>query len=213
MHAVPEEQDTALRNSPSELSWVIRPCSDQCEPFHPSAPTDLLSTEPTAVQFLFDVHETLVRPEIRSVRRVFARRWIDHRFPFQRSASGPERSSPTAVHATGEVQEIAFSSLFDGAGAGWIDHVCPSHLATKAPDGNPIGDRRAPTAKHARLDGHETPDRTGAPKLGGTGICSTDHAEPFQRSANTLRDVATWSVSKVTVPTAVHARDDEHDTD
>jgi hypothetical protein len=64
--------------------------------------------------------------------------WIDHRSPFQRSASvglgtmGP--IPPTAVHVRAVGHETASKmALGERLGAGWIDHLLPFHRSTSAP--------------------------------------------------------------------------------
>jgi hypothetical protein len=59
---------------------------------------------------------------------------IDHRDPFQRSASGsdtfPETALPTAVHGRREEHITPFSELFDdpaGLGVGSMRQCAPSH--------------------------------------------------------------------------------------
>ena len=69
-----------------------------------------MSDSPTAVHAVGDVHDTLLRKvSLYITPPGLGVRWIVHVKPFQLSASGsvtPERRKfPTAVHASGEVQD------------------------------------------------------------------------------------------------------------
>ena len=67
--------------------------------------------------------------------------WIAQDFPFQRSARVTvaacrlRSTSPTAVQATGEEQEIPFregSSVRGGPGRRWMTHAFPFHRSARA---------------------------------------------------------------------------------
>ena len=113
MHAFGEVQDTPSKAAEVEpggeggVGWILH-----FVPFHLSA-RRALSEFPTAVQAVWEVHDTassatVVEPGGEGEGGVG---WIVHFVPFHLSATrtaaftGPD--SPTAVHAFGEVHEIA----------------------------------------------------------------------------------------------------------
>jgi hypothetical protein len=81
-----------------------------------------------------------------------------------------------------------------GLGVVWIDQLVPFHCSASVPV------LELPTAVHAVLDVHDTPE-SGAPD--GLGVVWIDQLVPFHCSA---------SVPVLELPTAVHAVLDVHDT-
>jgi hypothetical protein len=133
VHAAAEAQETPF-------SWLDPGpgfgtlWSAQAAPFQRSAsgatPAATM-TWPTAVQATAEVHDTAARdppPGTAPVGRPGVGR-IVQLTPFQRSASGPPRPDPTAMHDDGAVHATPFSSLPElpaTAAALWSDQRLPS---------------------------------------------------------------------------------------
>jgi hypothetical protein len=94
-------------------------------------------------------------------------RTIDHREPFQRSASvlstpvcSRAVNQPTAIHDSGDVHDTPVSvldSASTGAGAGSSDQLEPSQRSTSAVDvPKPVSLTNEPTTVQAFHAGHDT---------------------------------------------------------
>ncbi len=157
---------------------------------------------PAAVHTVTVGHDTAVRLLLVAPAGN-AGRWIDHRFPFQRSTSiSPPPVSrctvPTAVQALHDAHDTAarLPALAPvSLAVRRFDQLAPSHDHAALP---------FPTAMHAVRDGHETPVKVPPPRLGWI-----DQLEPFQRSTKTKGPP---EYGPVWDPTAVHAVGPEHDT-
>jgi hypothetical protein len=124
----------------------------------------------------------------------------DHLRPFQRTAPVPPRPVlPTAVHATGELQEMAST----GHRIRCDVHLEPLQRSTKFATVSVA----SPTAMQRFLRGQDTPVSS-TPVLAGAGGYCDDQAKPFQRSAN---GIVVPSVASAD-PTAVQAVMDEHES-
>jgi hypothetical protein len=148
-------------------------------PFHASARppfTPLAWYLPTAVQVVFELHETPLSTAsvVPNGLGVF---WITHVTPFHPSARVnvlPELSEkfPTAGHSIGDEHETPFRTAFvapAGSGTGWFTHVAPfciSAIATVEPE-LPTSN---PTAMHVVADGHETPLSSASLTPAGLGV-------------------------------------------
>jgi hypothetical protein len=77
---------------------------NQLRPFHRS-----MKSLPTAMHDVVDPQETSTNPD--RVVVVVGVGWIDHRLPFQRSASVPIDEEPTASHSVVETHETPLSVL------------------------------------------------------------------------------------------------------
>lgn len=128
-----ELHDTPAKSGSSTLSLGTgcMGCKDQVEPSQCSATgsTESLLDEsrPTALQIVFDAHDTANSSPNAVVR------WMDYFVPFQRSTSefAPAPVYPTAVHAPGDEHDTAVNQLSDElAGTRWIDHRTPSQCST-----------------------------------------------------------------------------------
>jgi hypothetical protein len=108
------------------------------------------------------------------------------------------QNNPTATQAVLEEHETPSSSLYvapGGLGAGWIDHLVPSHTAAS-------WDR--PTATHALLVAHDTLANWYPTE--GFGVGWIDHLAPSQRSTSSGEPLPSFC------PTAVHVVCDGQDT-
>jgi maltooligosyltrehalose synthase len=112
---------------------------------------------------------------------------------------------PTALHAFGEVHEMATRSVCvepDGLGVGWIVHFVPFHLSASG-DSNPEGRKEIPSAVHEVGDVQDTPFRELDVAPTGLGVGWIVHFVPFHLSAR--RALSEF-------PTAVQAVWEVHDT-
>jgi hypothetical protein len=146
--------------------------------------------------------------------RELAARWIDQRDPFHRSTSGspaptPPGEAPTAVHIAAEMHSTPLSCS-PPLGVGWTDHVAPFHRSASVDSLESFLELKlSPTAVQVVRDVHETSLNAGeeSPLVG---VGSTDHLDPFHRSASGSSPTA--SFARGLYPTAMHAVDDAHDT-
>ena len=126
--------------------------TDHRVPFHRAASGGLVPAlswvDPTAVQAVLEVHDTLDRKPGK-----FETCSTDHRVPFHRAASGNLVMAlfvvyPTAVQAVADVHETPFRTPLDGLrnGLGRTAHRLPFQRSTSPP-----------TARHALADEHDTP--------------------------------------------------------
>jgi hypothetical protein len=175
-----------------EIGWMV-----QRTPFQRAARGRPVLSLPTATRVLLDVHDTLVSPAD------WGPRSFAHLDPFQRwsnvvSSSAVSMLPPTAVQARAEKQDTLLSKgpplpePTSNLGASWTDHDRPFQRSTRGdtPAQQPSANQEVvPTATQVVADVHDkpvtavsvsSPYRNG----GSTGIDCTDHAEPFQRSAN-----------------------------
>jgi maltooligosyltrehalose synthase len=93
---------------------------------------------------------------------------------------------PTALHAFGEVHEMATRSVCvepDGLGVGWIVHFVPFHLSASG-DSNPEGRKESPSAVHEVGDVQDTPFRELDVAPTGLGVGWIVHFVPFHLSAS-----------------------------
>jgi hypothetical protein len=166
---------------------------------------------PTATQSVADGQETalntLSRPGglgVSSIVQVF---------PFQRSASSRlwrERliHTPTAVHATGDEQEMPFryeSPRPGGSGTRWMAHVFPFHSSARAWAWKLVSlPPVSPAARHTAATGQETDVSCPGPGRWTRGDRCITHVVPFQRS------ITGGTASPA--PTAVQAAAAEHPT-
>jgi hypothetical protein len=114
--------------------------------------------------------------------------WTIQLRPSHRSASDPPTPlmSPTAVQATGEVQDTPESlSRWVAAGLGVLTafQAVPFHRSASTCAGPTEKLLLVPTAVHARPEVHETPWSAPDP-AGEFGVGWIVQLEPFQRSAN-----------------------------
>lgn len=145
--------------------------------------------DPTAVHELAEVQETPDKNLLGSLVG-FRVVWIDHFFPFHRSASVRSALAcfsypPTAVQPPATVQEALLSSL-KLAPLGFrvcsIDHFFPFQRSASVTGGLPLA-CQDPTAVQAPRDVHDTPARPADVEPAGLGVFSIDHLLPFQCSA------------------------------
>jgi hypothetical protein len=174
---------------------------------------------PTAVQPLVEAYDTLSR----APAPVFGVRSSDHSLPAQRSTSTPSRSCPTAMHADFDVHDTPVSTLNRGSFAlRCVDHRLPfqrsnSGLTVRGPSlsKQPSPIPTDPTAVHVLAETHDTLEsesslgRADEPVVGAIWI---DHRLPFHRS--TIADMPPQQPpsTETSVPTAMHARADAHET-
>jgi hypothetical protein len=175
---------------------------------------ELFVKNPTAKHSVDDVHDT--PPRLFDLDTAGAGgSWIDHSVPFHLSANGtstakPFWKRPTAVHSVDAVHDTPSKALdlaLFGAEVSWIDHPAPFHISAK---GSSFAElfAKCPTAVHKIDDVHDTPLSWLDLASFGAGGSWTDHAVPFHLSAKGT--VFPELLPKY--PTAVHKRDDVHDT-
>jgi hypothetical protein len=213
-HAVADAHDTSKSDPPIRLSCGGSCSDDQPEPFQRSASSPKrpvpIGPNPMATQNRIHGQET----RLSAVMEGFGLGWIDHLLPFQPSTSGSEaRSPPTAVHAFGEAQETSYNTPppSGAGGISWINQRLPFQRSANGA-GMLEPTAASPTAKHARLDGHETV-RSQDEVLAGIGIALIANVLPFQRSETGTPLVSLVSLTfAYSAPTAMQALADEHDT-
>src|SRR5215472_15179930 len=101
-----------------------------------------------------------------------------------------------------------------GVGMVCGNQLVPFQRSTK-PSGSPLGVLAAvPTAMHAWVNGHATPDRTVGVAPVGSGVDEIDQPVPFQTSANVAASPTPFPAAGTgkTDPTAVQAVAEAHDT-
>lgn len=136
--------------------------------------------------------------------------WTDQWAPFQRSAKVRPEDLPTAVQAVGDMHDTALRLVSAAAvevGVVWIDQPTPSHCSASV---KRVPERLSddPTALHAVVDAHDTPDNMLSLTPGGVGVVWIDQPTPSHRSTN----AAPLPALSTKDPTAVQAVDDVHDT-
>jgi hypothetical protein len=185
--------------------------NDHEAPFHRSA-NAMMGDDPTAVQNSSDVHDTPSSVPTSALWCVVA--WIDQPAPFQRSASDVSElwasMDPTPVHAVVDVHDTPRSTPSVaplGVGIVWINQRTPSH---RSANGKlvPVLLSDDPTALHAVVDAHDTPQSTLSVAPVGAGIGWIDQPTPSHRSTNG----AVVPALSTKDPTAVQAVVDVHDT-
>ncbi len=190
------------------VAWIA-----QLVPFQASAkpPPFWPKSDPTAMQAFVVGHDTPLST-VSPGPVGFGVVWIAQLVPFHRSANVSSRPPtptwvvPTAVQAAVEVHETAKSSLSAGFGVVWIDQLVPfqASATVQTVSGSALV-TKVPTAVHAFIEVHDTPDRLPDEPVGSwLAVVWIDQLVPFQRSAN--RDPPAES------PTAVQAVDEVHDT-
>src|SRR5947209_8001914 len=183
-----EVQATPLRIVIS-ARCVLVGCTDQRDPFQRSASgwvTPPFEEKPTAMHSRGLEHETACRPPLRSGAGVLCPPQCR---PFQRSASGCWRRVPTAVHATGELQDTPDSEVCIGPScSGSSTQWRPFHLSVSA---RPPA---SPTAIHILAAAHAIP----CSSLPVRRRYSVRHRRPSQRS--------------ITEPTTTHDERLMHET-
>jgi hypothetical protein len=206
LQALAEAHDIPLREvkpSPagSGMRWMahLRPFQRSASGMAAMSP---FTEDPTAMHFRADAHEIPVRVLSSDARPRM--RWMAHRRPFQRSASGigePLVISPTAMHFRADGHETPVSTLpsaLAGMRARWMAHLRP--FQRSASGTRVSASSMYPTAVHALADVHDTP--VSAPDLtpAGRRARRTVQAWPFQRSAS-----GTSAPARLTdLPTATH---------
>src|SRR5690348_820478 len=154
MQDVADGHDTPFRMTAwppagAGVCWI-----DHEVPSHRSASGELLdalsSEDPTAMQALAEVHDTLLR-KARAAPAGRGTGWMDHEVPFHRSASGPwppevTPPNPTPMQLLAEVQDTPARPLSPWPTAGGrIDHAVPFHTSASGTAGELPA---IPTATH-----------------------------------------------------------------
>ena len=114
-------------------------------------------------------------------------------------------SAPTAVQAFADTHDTAIKPLPLAPGVDSIDYAEPSHRSTRGTP--PAVSETPPTAVHALAAVHDTPSKADCEAPPGSGTGTTDHDDPSHHSAN-----ANSTPLSNTLPTAIHALADTHDT-
>lgn len=204
VQAEAEVHDTAPRKYPA-VCELGDDCRTQVFPFHCSAtvPSELLpvlsKTAPTAVQAVPEAHDTPVRKLIGAPGGA-GTGWPLQLVPSHLSAmTCPALLFPTAVHADGEVHEMAFKNDpgLPEVGVGWILHDVPSQRSVIVPTELPELSTAVPTAMQAEWEAHETALRM-APAV--VGIGWRCQVVPSHRSAT----VEVTPMVGPVYPTAMH---------
>lgn len=208
-HEVAVGQDTPSRR-PSVEPWGSGAgCVLHFLPFHCIASTASwklrVGRVPTAVQSEDAGHDTPNRTPAPGVT------CLCHRPAVHRSASVKAAvlvwDEPTAVHCLADEHETE-SKVAVALGRNSPDSVQRDPFQRSAkPEITPWALNSPPTAMHSREVGHDTPSSELETAFGGCGVFAIDHRDPFQRSTT-----GTVIFPATTLPTAVHARRDEHVT-
>jgi hypothetical protein len=137
MHADDDEHDTPVRTAFRDPAGLRARWTVQFMPFQRSA--SVPAANPTAVQAVTDVQDTLARWPDRLTRRLRVGR-IAHLVPFQRSASvtptppGPAEV-PTAMHRLADEQDTPASELVTDRAGSRVDrmaHLVPFQRSASA---------------------------------------------------------------------------------
>ena len=178
----------------------------QERPFHRSTSAPALDP-PTATQLRADGHATPLKTAPPDGGLGVG--WTIHEVPFQRSASVPEFEAPTAVQAEADEHMTPWRKAprDGGLGVGWIRQERPFHRSTSVCD-EPARVKDSPTAVQADADQQETANSALFPDAGGFRVGCTAQRCPFHRSDR----VTVLPKRMVTLPTAVHRKEPEHET-
>src|SRR5690349_20300994 len=178
---------------------------DHDVPSHRSARGDVLSRlsrqDPTAVQAVAEVHDTLEKPPA-AAPAGSGTGWMDHEAPSHRSASGPGSPeamspNPTAMQLLAEVHDMPSSPLLPRTAGGRMDHEVPFHTSASGAAG---GVPAIPAATQEPAEAQDTAARMLSRGRGTLRVRWTDHEVPFHRSARVR-----VPCGPLVVPTAVHA--------